>query len=145
MFRRPERRWRHLAHGDWSWYLAYAPRRVDCPDCGVRIEGVPWAATGSRFTLDFEELVAYLAQVTDKTQVTKLTGISWATVGTVVERVVNRRLDTERLKGLRRIGIDEFSYRSRHRYVTVVVDHDRRCFDWYGNIIKDMIKRGSHR
>jgi hypothetical protein len=35
---------------------------------------------GSRFTWDFEELTAYLAQVTDKIRVTELMGISWTTV-----------------------------------------------------------------
>ena len=24
-------------------FLVYAPRRVNCPDCGVRIEAMPWA------------------------------------------------------------------------------------------------------
>ena len=129
---RPSRRWRHLGWGDWSWYLEYAPRRVECPECGIRGEQVPWAVSGSRFTQEFEEMVAYLAQVTDKTQVTRLTGIAWSTVGSIVERVVQRNLDPERLKGIRRIGIDEFSYRSRHRYVTVVVDHDRRRVVWAG-------------
>lgn len=43
---------------------------------------------------------------------------------------------TGRLEGLRRIGVDEFSYRKRHRYLTTVVDHDRsngiaeRCRHW---------------
>ena len=48
------------------------------------------------------------------------------TVGSIVERVVARRLDAARLGKLKRIGIDEFSYRKRHRYLTVVVDHDQR-------------------
>jgi len=47
-------------------------------------------------------------------------------VGAIVERVVARRLDPDRLDNLRRIGIDEFSYRKHHRYITTVVDHDRR-------------------
>jgi transposase len=96
----------------------------------VRTEQVPWASQGSRFTWDFEELTAYLAQVTDKTRVTELLGISWTTVGAIVERVVARRLDPSRLEGLRRIGVDEFSYRKRHRYLTTVVDHDRRRVVW---------------
>ncbi len=52
--------------------------------------------------------------------------------GSIVKRVVARRLDPERLTGLRRIGIDEFSYRKRHRYLTVVVDHDRGRVVWTG-------------
>jgi transposase len=129
--RRPARRWRHLGIGRLKIWLEYAPRRLDCPRCGgVRTERVPWAAHQSRFTRDFEELAAYLAQVTDKTKVTELLGISWPTVGAIVERVVKGRLDPKRLKGLRRIGIDEFGYRKRHRYLTIVVDHDRQRVVW---------------
>ena len=93
---------------------------------------MPWADPCSRFSSDFEELVAYLTQATDKTKVTKLMGISWVTVGSIVERVVSKRLDPERLENLRRIGVDEFSYRKRHRYLTVVVDHDQRRVIWAG-------------
>jgi transposase len=110
--------------------LAYAPRRVRCRQCGVHTEQVPWGASASRFSWAFEEWVAYLAQITDQTHVHKLTGVAWATVGQIIERVVSRRLSPDRLSNLRRIGIDEFSYRKRHRYLTIVVDHDRRRVVW---------------
>ena len=61
---------------------------------------------------------------------TRLLGISWLTVGSIVERVISERLDSKRLDKLRRIGVDEFSYRRRHRYLTVVVDHDARRVVW---------------
>lgn len=125
------RRWRHLGLGSLRIELAYTPRRVDCRRCGgVRVEAVPWAAHGSGFTYAFEELVAYLAQVTDKTQVTRLMGIAWSTVGAIVRRVVDRKLDPDLLEGLRCIGVDEFGYRKRHNYLTVVVDHDRQRVVW---------------
>jgi len=57
-------------------------------------------------------------------------GISWSTVGDIVERVVERRKDPESLKNLRFIGIDDFSYRKRHRYLTLVVDHESRRVVW---------------
>jgi transposase len=129
----PEPRlWRALAFGAVEVFLEYTMRRVDCPRCGVRVEQVPWAAFGSRFTKRFEEMVAYLAQLTDKTAVTKLMGVSWRAVGNIVERIVAERLDSTRLDGLRRIGIDEFSYRKHHRYVTTVVDHDCGKVVWTG-------------
>lgn len=68
--------------------------------------------------------------LTDQTHVTEIMTISWRTVGRIVERVTARRLDPGRLDGLRRIGVDEFSYRKRHRYITIVVDHDRRRVVW---------------
>ncbi len=127
---RPSRKWRHLSLGRMRIYFEAEVRRVACPTCGVRAEAVPWAAHRSGFTHDFEELVAYLAQTTDKTAVTKLMGIAWLTVGTIVERVVERRLDPGRLDDLVVIGIDEISFKKRHNYVTVVVDHQRRQVVW---------------
>ena len=125
------RRWRHLGLGRLRIELVYTPRRVLCEPCGgVQVEGVPWAPHGSGFTNAFEELVAYLAQVTDKTQVTKLMGIAWSTVGAIVQRVVDRKLDPDLLDELRCIGVDEFGYRKRHNYLTTVVDHDRRRVVW---------------
>lgn len=38
-----------------------------------------------------------------------------------------------RLKGLRTIGVDEFSNRKRHRYLTLVVDHERNRVECTGN------------
>ena len=130
--RRPARRWRHLGLGATRVWLRYAPRRVECPRCGVVGEQVPWGEPEGRFTSAFEETVAYLARVTDQSSVQQMMGIAWVTVGRIVERIVNRRLDAQRLDGLRSIGIDEFSYRKRHRYLTVVVDHERGRVVWAG-------------
>jgi transposase len=128
----PPRRWRHLALGRFVFWLQYAPRRVDCRTCGVRVEQVPWAAWGSRFTWEFEEMVAYLAQRMDRTAVCKQLGINWRTVGSIVERLVAERLDPSRLDHLTVIGIDELSFRRNHNYVTVVVDHVRKRVVWVG-------------
>ena len=123
--RRYEREWRHLPWGRHVVVLRYAPWRVECPSVWRPRGAGPRAPSGGRFSEAFEELAAYFAQITDKTQVSRLLGIAWETVGSIVARVVEGRLDPERLVGLRRIGIDEFSYKKRHNYLTVVVDHDR--------------------
>ena len=109
-------------------------RRGGCPavSAGCGVERVSWAVGNSAFTAPLEELTAYLAQVTDRTTVSRVLGISWPAVGSIVERVVTRQLNPGRLAGLRRIGIDEFSYRKRHHYLTVVVDHDTRRVVWAG-------------
>ena len=95
-------------------WLQYTPWRVSCSRCGVKVERAPWADGSSVFTAAFEESAAYLAQVTDRTPVSRLLGISWVAVGNIVERVVARWLDGARFDALKRIGVAEFSYRKRH-------------------------------
>lgn len=71
-------------------------------------------------------MVAWLAQRTDKTTVTRLQCCSWEAVAVIVARVVVDHVDDTHLEGLFRIGVDKVSYRKGHRYLTVVVaDHDR--------------------
>jgi transposase len=120
------RRWRHLDLGASRLYLQAEIRRLACRACGrVRTETVPWARPGARFTRDFEDVVAYLAQRTDKTTITRLLRCSWEAVAAIVVRVVAAHIDDARLDGLYHIGVDEVSYRKGHRYLTVVADHDR--------------------
>ena len=129
--RQPSRCWRSLGLGRTKIFLRYAPWRVDCRKCdGVVVQEVPWAAGKSRFTREFEEYVAYLAQVSTKTHTQKMAGIAWTSVENIIRRVLARTLDGKRFEGLRNIGVDEFSYRKRHRYLTVVVDHARRRVIW---------------
>ena len=131
IYDRRSRRWRHLDLAGMKLFLRYDIGRVDCPVCGVVVELVPWAAPGSAFTYGFETAVAYLLQNLSTTAVTKLMRVGWMTVGDVARRVVERvRAGQDDLDGLRRIGIDELSYRRHREYVTVVVDHDRRRVVW---------------
>lgn len=127
---RRTRRWRHLDMCGLVVELEYAIRRVDCKHCGVTTEWVPWADGDSGFTRPFEDYVAHLAQRTDKTTVTRLMRIAWATVGRIAERVVERLGPDDWLDGLKNIGIDELSYRRHHEYLTIVTDHDTGRVVW---------------
>lgn len=124
------RRWRHLDLGGMRCYLEASVRRVRCRDCGVRVEAVPFARAGARHTRAFDQLVASLAQQMAATPLARLLRVSWRTVGRICARVVRERLDAIRFQGLRRIGIDEVSYRRGHRYLTLVVDHDSGRIVW---------------
>ena len=105
-------------------------RRLRCPDCGVRLEPVPWARPGAQHTRDFEDVVAWLAQQMAKTPIAGLLRVGWDTVGRIVERVVADQLDERRLAGLVAIGCDEISYRRGQRYLTSVVDHKTGAIVW---------------
>jgi transposase len=111
---------------------ADAPR-VRCRTHGPTVAAVPWARHAAGHTRDFDDQAAWLAVHTSKTAVCELLRVAWRTVGAIVTRVnadVDARID--RLEGLRRIGIDEISYKRGHRYLIVVVDHDTGRLVWAG-------------
>jgi transposase len=125
------RRWRGLDLGVVRAELESDAPRVSCPEHGVVVAAVPWARHGAGHTLAFDDQVAWLAVQTSKTAVTELMRIAWRTVGAIIARVcADIDASVDRLAGLRRIGIDEISYKKGHRYLTVVVDHDARRLVW---------------
>ena len=125
------RRWRSLDLGTNRLWLEADIARIDCPRCcRVRTEEVPWARPGARHTRDFEDLVAWLAQRTDKTSISRLLRCSWEAVQRIVTRVVADHLNDSRLNNLYRLGIDEISYKRGHRYLTVIADHDTGHVVW---------------
>lgn len=130
IYDRRQRTWRHLDVGELMVVLRYDLRRVDCRSCGVCTELVPWAAPGSRFTWEFEQLVGYLAQNASKTAVSALVRIAWETVGSIAARLVDRLRPGDVMDDLVDIGIDELSYRKHHQYITLVVDHRRGRVVW---------------
>lgn len=132
-FHETTRRWRHLAIWGTPTFLEGPIRRLRCPKCRkVRTEAVPWARHRSAFTRRFEDVVGLLAQKLDHTAVALLTGIYWPTVGAIARRLVGEHLHQDRFDNLRAIGIDEISYRRHHRYLTIIIDHDRERVIWAG-------------
>jgi transposase len=127
------RRWRALDLGTTKVFLEAGAPRVRCRAHGVTVAGVPWARHGAGHSRDFDDLAAWLAVRTSKSAVTELLRVAWRTVGSIVTRV-NADIDAtiDRLDGLRRIGIDEISYKRGHRYLIVVVDHDSGRLVWAG-------------
>ncbi|MEO8967324.1 MAG: ISL3 family transposase, partial [Solirubrobacteraceae bacterium] len=122
--------WRHLDLGANRCVIECELRRLWCRGCGAQLEAVPWARAGSRYTRDFEDLVAWLAQQMAKKPIAGLLRIAWDSVGKIVARVVADHLDERRLEGLVAIGVDEISYRRHHRYLTTVVNHSTGGIVW---------------
>lgn len=127
------RSWRGLDMGVVKVFLMGPAPRVRCREHGVVVAEVPWARPGSRFTRWFEDEVAWLAANASSTAVATLTRTTWRTVVGIVGRVTAELAGgTDRLAGLRRIGIDEVSYRKGQRYIMRVVDHDTGRQVWAG-------------
>jgi transposase len=107
--------------------------RVSCTEHGVVVAGVPWARHEARHTWAFEQQAAWCATQMSAAAAAKLLRCSWRTIGVMVRRVLadlQAHAGGDGLDRLRRIGIDEISYRRGHTYLVVVVDHDTRRLVW---------------
>jgi transposase len=82
-------------------------------------------AARARFTTAFEDTAAWLVCHATVSVVAMLLRVAWRSVADIITRVVaDRAGKIDRLAGLRRIGIDEISYRKGQRYLLCAVDHD---------------------
>lgn len=125
------RRWRGLDFGEVLVFLEANAPRVRCRDHGVTVAAVPWARHGAGHTHAFDQQVAWLATQASKTAITVLMRIAWRTVGAIITRYwAETAAAVDAFAGLRKIGIDEISYKRGHKYLTVVVDHDTGRLVW---------------
>ncbi len=125
------RTWRALDLGTVRSVLEADAPRVTCREHGVVVAAVPWARHDAGHTYAFDETVAWLATQSSKSTVTQLMRIAWRTVGSIITRVwADVDAQHDRLAGLRRIGIDEISYKRGFKFLMVVVDHDTRRLVW---------------
>ncbi len=137
-----ERRWRHVSLWGIPVYLVYRPRRVRCPEHGVRVEGIPWSLGKRRVSVQLVEVISFWARLLPWAEVGKLFGVSWNTVRSAVEGAVAYGREQENYKGVRHIGIDEISRKKGHVYHTNVYDLDNRRLLWSGaHRTKDSLRR----
>jgi transposase len=102
----------------------YQMRRVRCPQCGVRVEQVPWANGKSHTTKAFELFLAQWARKLSWKETARSFGTCWDTVYRSVKVVVAYGLKYRNLEGIEAIGVDEIQYGKGHKYLTVVYQLD---------------------
>lgn len=108
-------------------FLLYAPRRVDCPSCGVRVEHLPWASGKHRLTQAYAWFLARWARRLCWKEVAQVFCTSWDSVFRSVEMAVEWGRAHQDLSGVQAIGIDEISRQRGHRYLTLVYQIDSHC------------------
>lgn len=114
-------------------YILYRPQRILCPKHGALNESIPWADGTSRFTAAFNDEIAWLVCQMNKTAICEFEGINWRTVGNCI-KASHERLEPDisaRIHDdVRRICVDETSYKRGYKYITVVYDMDRNRVIW---------------
>lgn len=105
-------------------FLLYAMRRVNCPECGIVVETIPWGDGKRRLTNSYAWFLADWAKRMSWKEVALSFGTSWHTVFSSVEMAVNwgrSRLQIDRIYA---IGVDEIQWQLGHRYLTLVYQID---------------------
>ena len=118
----PERRWRHLDTCQYRTILHARPPRSDCSEHGPRVVRLPWAEASSRFTALFEALAISWLKEASQQGIAELLALSWDEIHGILERGVQRGLERRAAEPIPYLGVDEKSFRKRHRYLTVVND-----------------------
>ncbi len=114
------REWRNLDAWGYKTFLVCDVPRVRCREHGVLTMQVPWAEGSSRYTAQFEaEVIRWLKEASVQA-VARRMRLSWNAADGIMQRAVARGLARRRPEEVRRLSVDETSFRRRHRYVTVV-------------------------
>jgi len=115
-------------------FFVYAMRRVDCPQCGVKVERVPWAEGKSRLTTSYRWFLARWAKRLSWQEVARVFGTTWEHVFRSVKYAVSWGLKHRDFDGIEAIGVDEIQWQRGHKYLTMVyqIDEDCRRLLWVG-------------
>jgi len=115
-------------------YFVYHMRRVNCRDCGVKVEGVPWGEGKSPTTVEYQWYLAGWAKRMSWKEVALAFHVSWDRVYDAVKRAVSWGLEHRDLSGIEAIGVDEVQWHRGHHYQTVVyqLDEGRKRLLWIG-------------
>jgi transposase len=131
------RQWRHLDSCQFRTVLHARAPRVKCPEHGVRQARLPWAETGSRFTLLFEALAIDVLLATDVKKAATLLGITWDEAWHIMERAVVRGRRAKPAAMPSMIGVDEKAIAKGHRYMTLVCDLEQATVEYIGEERKE--------
>jgi len=123
----PPRRFEHVPFWGILVYYVYAMRRVNCPDCGIKVEQVPWGQGKRATTTAYAWFLARWARRMSWKEVAESFKTSWHTVFSSVEMAVNWGRQHMDMDGITAIGVDEMQWGKGHRYITVVYQINKGC------------------
>ncbi len=123
----PERRFEFIPFWGIKVFFLYAPHRVDCPRCGVKVERMPWATGKHRLTDAYAWYLAGWAKRLSWKEVAEAFHTTWDHVFHSVEMAVlwgRKHMD---MSNINAIGIDEIQWQRGHKYLTLVYQIDAHC------------------
>ena len=140
----PERYYEFVPMWGFKVFLLYSPRRVNCPDCGVRVEHVPWSAGKNRLTSAYAWHLSKWAKRMSWKEVAEVFHTSWHHVFSSVQMAVDWGLENRNVSDVEAIGVDEIQWRDGHKYLTLVyqIDSNEKRLLWIGQERKEKTLQG---
>lgn len=123
----PVRRFEFIPMWGIQVFFVYAPRRVNCPDCGVRVERMPWVSGKHQLTETYAWFLAGWAKRLSWSEVADAFRTTWDHVFCSVEMAVTWGRAHRDLSGIQAIGVDEIAWQRGHKYLTLVYQIDASC------------------
>jgi transposase len=125
--RLPARRFQFVPLWGIAVFFVYALRRVECPQCGIKAEKVPWATGKEQTTTTYQWFLARWAKRLPWQEVATVFGTSWNTVYRAVTLAVLWGIAHRSLDDITAVGVDEIQWRKGHKYLTLVYQIQEGC------------------
>ncbi len=104
-------------------FLSVELHRLKCGNCGhIWWPIMPFVQPKKRVTISFELYVVELMRFATIEHVAKFVGVSWSLVKNIHKTFLQREYKTPDFQSLRYVGIDEFSIRKGHEYMTIFIN-----------------------
>lgn len=142
--RLPQRRFEFVPFWGIKVFFLYAPRRVECRFCGIKVEKMPWADGKSPITITYAWYLARWAKRMSWQEVAEAFKTSWHNVVRAVKIAVEWGLEHRDLDGITAIGVDELSRNNGQKYATLVyqIDAGAKRLLWMGKDRTEKTIRG---
>ena len=121
------RRFEFIPIWGFAVFLLYKMRRVDCVQCGVKVDEVPWARGKHQLTKAYMQFLAGWCKCLSWREVAQRFHTSWEKVFHSVEYIVGWGLLNRSLEQITAIGVDEIQWKKGHKYLTLVYQINNEC------------------
>ena len=104
-------------------FISVEIHRLKCLNCDSQWwPSLPFANSKKRVTLSFEAYVINLMKFCTIEHVAKFLGVSWGTIKNIHKTHLQKEYKCPELESLLYIGVDEFSIRKGHEYMTIFIN-----------------------
>lgn len=153
----PQRKFIHVPLWGLTVIFLYCMRRVQCKDCGIIVESVPWAEGKSPLTKGYSWFLSEWAKLLSVQEVARQFKSSWHHVLTAVSMAVTWGRERMDLSDITALGVDEIHW-GKKGFMTLVYQIDNHCkrllwcsaertsdsinsfFDWFGESRSALLK-----